>query len=257
VSPALISFSAGLTGTAFRVSLLAAVGMRCDTLAMSVTVLDRELYTEAAAARLLGVAQNTLNYWLEGGERRGRTYRPVIRVEPRGSRAPVTWGEFLEAALLRQYRSLSVPMLELRDFIDKVRQRLGVQYPLAHMRPYAAGRELLVEAQDESGLGADFCLIAYVRDQPVLTPVADSFVRRVTWDGDIGTGWRPHDDEHSPVLMNPRVRFGLPAVDGIRTGIIWEHDEAGETDQDIAGEFGIPVESVQWALAYERSARAA
>ncbi len=51
---------------------------------MPVTSLDREMYTEAAAARLLGIAQGTLNYWLEGGERRGRLYRPVIRVEPRG-----------------------------------------------------------------------------------------------------------------------------------------------------------------------------
>jgi hypothetical protein len=43
---------------------------------MSVTVLDREMYTEAAAARLLGVAQGTLNYWLEGGARRGKVYPP-------------------------------------------------------------------------------------------------------------------------------------------------------------------------------------
>ncbi|MDQ2876591.1 MAG: DUF433 domain-containing protein [Actinomycetota bacterium] len=224
---------------------------------MSVTVLERELYTEAAAARLLGVAQNTLNYWLEGGERRGRVYRPVIRVEPRGSRAPVTWGEFLESALLRQYRGLNVPMLELRDFIDKVREKTEVPYPLAHLRPYVGGRELLVEAQNESGLEADYCLIAYVRDQPVLTPPAESFVQRVTWDGDIGAGWRPHEDSRSPVLMDPKVRFGLPAVDGIRTGIIWEHRQAGETDEDIAAEFEIPVESVEWALAYERSAQAA
>jgi uncharacterized protein (DUF433 family) len=224
---------------------------------MSVTVLDREMYTEAAAARLLGLAQNTLNYWLEGGVRRGKQYRPVIRVEPRGARAAVTWGEFLEAALLREYRRLNVPMLELRDFIDKVRRQFGVPYPLAHHKPYVVGRELLVEAQDESGLDADFCLVAFVRDQPVLTSVADSFVRRVTWNDDIAAGYRPHDDRHSPVRIDPAVRFGLPAVGGIRTEIVWEHSEAGEIDEDIASEFDMPVESVRWALAYETSARAA
>jgi uncharacterized protein (DUF433 family) len=236
--------------------MLAANDMGCNTPAMTVTVLDRELYTEAAAARLLGVAQNTLNYWLEGGERRGRVYRPVIRLEPRGSRAPVTWGEFLEAALLRQYRKLNVPMLELRAFIEKVRLQFGVPYPLAHYQPYASGKELLVEAQNESGLPADFCLIALVRDQPVLTAPADSFVHRVTWDGDIAAGWRPHG-EQSPVLMNPNLRFGMPAVEGIRTGIIWEHVQAGETDEDIAGEFEIPIDAVQWAITYERAAHAA
>ena len=46
--------------------LLAWLSPGCETPGMSVTVLDREMYTEAAAARLLGVAQGTLNYWLEG-----------------------------------------------------------------------------------------------------------------------------------------------------------------------------------------------
>jgi uncharacterized protein (DUF433 family) len=222
---------------------------------MSVTLLDREMYTEAAAARLLGVAQNTLNYWLEGGTRRGKVYRPVIRVEPRGERAAVTWGEFVEASLLREYRRRNVPMLELRDFIDKVRARLSVPYPLAHLQPYVGGRALLVEAQDQVGLDPEFCLIALVRDQPVLTPVAESFVQRVTWVDDVAAEWRPHDDRNSPVRMNPEVRFGLPAVNGIRTGIILEHSQAGETDEDIAGEFDLTVEAVRWALVYEDTAR--
>jgi uncharacterized protein (DUF433 family) len=224
---------------------------------MSVTVLEREMYTEAAAARLLGVAQNTLNYWLEGGERRGKVYKPVIRVEPRGDRAAVTWGEFLEAGLLREYRRRNVPMLELRDFIDKVRDRYGVPYPLADRRPYVSGRDLLVKLQNDSGLAADFCLIALVRDQPVLTSVADSFVQRVTWDGDLAAGWRPHNDQLSPVRMDPKVRFGLPAIGGVRTEVLWEHSESGETDEDIAAEFDMRVDSVRWALAYETSARAA
>jgi hypothetical protein len=74
-------------------------------------------------------------------------------------------GEFLEAALLRDYRRRQVPMLELRDFIDKIRDQYGVPYPLADRRPYVGGRHLLSEAQDVTGLGADFCLIAVVRDQ--------------------------------------------------------------------------------------------
>ena len=48
---------------------------------MSVTILEREMYTEAAAARLLRIAPSTLHWWLEG---RAPRYRPVIRVEPTG-----------------------------------------------------------------------------------------------------------------------------------------------------------------------------
>jgi uncharacterized protein (DUF433 family) len=53
------------------------------------------------------------------------------------------------------------------------------------------------------------------------------------------------------------VRFGFPAVDGIRTEILWEHSESGETEEDIASEFDLLVASVRWALAYETSSRAA
>ena len=225
---------------------------------MGVNVLDREMYTEAEAARLLRVPQNTLNYWLEGGEQRGRQYKPVIRVQPRGSRASVTWAEFVEAGLLREYRRThGVPMAELRAFIDRIRQEFGVSYPLADRRPYVSGKELLSEAQDAAGLSADFCLVAVVRGQYVLTPPADSFYKRVTWEGDTAAAWRPHDDPHSPVLMRPDSRFGRPSVKGISTEAIWEHSEAGETVDDIASEFDLADDDVRWALAYEISARAA
>ncbi len=143
---------------------------RCQTDAVDVDVLDREMFAEAEAARLLRLPQSTLHYWLDGGERRGKKYKPIIRVQPHGARS-VTWAEFVEAGLLRQYRrSHNVPMGELRAFIDLLRDRYGVPYPLADRRPYVADRQLVLEAQDDAGLSADFCLVAAVRGQTILTP---------------------------------------------------------------------------------------
>jgi uncharacterized protein (DUF433 family) len=225
---------------------------------MAVSILDREMYTEAEAARLLNVAQSTLHYWLEGGNRFQRVYSPIIRVEPRGDREAVTWAEFIEAGLLREYRRThGVPMAELRAFIDIVRLQFHVPYPLAHHRPFVSGKELLIQAQDKVGLDADFCLVALVRGQALLTPAADSFVKRVTWHDDVATKWRPHDDPKSPVRIDPDVRFGRPSIGGISTEALWEHEQAGETTDDIADEFNISAEAVRWAIAYEQSARAA
>ena len=225
---------------------------------MTATVLDREMYSEAEAARLLQVAQNTLHYWLEGGRQRGKTYRPIIRTEPKGGRAPVTWAEFIEAGLLRQYRrEHGLPMAELRAFVDRLRERAGVPYPLVHYRPYVAGRELIREAQDAAGLDPEFCLVAEVRGQLILTPASDAFVKRITWQDDIAAMWRPSDEERSPVRIDPDVRFGRPAVNGISTEVVWEHDEAGEDVEEIAEAFGLAPGDVRWALAYETSLRAA
>jgi uncharacterized protein (DUF433 family) len=218
---------------------------------MSVATLDREVFSEAEAARLLRVPQGTLHYWLEGGERRGKTYRPVLRVEPRGTRA-LTWAEFVEATLLRQYRKdHEVPMAEIRDFIDALRLELGVPFPLAHKRPFIYGRELLNDAQNEAGLDAEYCLVATVRGQLVLTAPAQAYIERVDWHGDEPVAWRPHEDARSPVRVAPNRRFGRPAVGGISTEVIWEHTEAGESPEEIAEVFELTIADVNWALSYE------
>ena len=63
-------------------------------------LLEGEMYAEAEAARLLDVAPSPLQYWVEGKTgRAGKEHCPVIRQEPKGPRAPVTWAEFVEAGL--------------------------------------------------------------------------------------------------------------------------------------------------------------
>jgi uncharacterized protein (DUF433 family) len=225
---------------------------------MSLAVLDRQMFSEAEAARLLRVSQSTLHYWLEGGERRDRSYQPVIRLEPRGTRS-VTWAEFVEAGLLREYRrEHRVPMAELRAFIDGLRESLGVPFPLAHRRPFIADRELVHEAQETAGLDPDYCLIAEVRGQLILTPPASTFVNRVTWDEeDVAAAWRPHNDPDSPVRMTPDLRFGRPAIKGISTEAVWERFGLGGDVEETADEFDLSPDDVHWALAYETSLQAA
>lgn len=148
------------------------------------TVLDQEIYTEPEAARLLGVAPSTLHYWLQGGERRGATYMPVIRAEPVESRY-VTWAEFIEAGWLRAYRTNKVPMRELRRFIELLRDELGVPYPLAHKKPLVSVRKLVFQAQEAAELELYWRL---VDEQLVLTYPGQLFMDRVTWEGDLAVG---------------------------------------------------------------------
>ena len=227
----------------------------CHTSGVSVTILDREMYTEAAAARLLRVAPSTLHWWLEG---RPPRYRPVIRVVPTGSRT-LTWAEFVEAGLLRSYRrEHDVPLKELRDFIDRLREEYQVPYPLADRRPYVgSGRWLLIDLQDRSHLDPDFCLVAVANGQVVLTAPGEEFFERVDWSGDEPAGWRPHEDPVSPVRVNPLVRFGMPAVGGISTEAIAGELDGGASLEEVADDFGLDIDAVRWAQSYELSQRAA
>ena len=70
-------------------------------------------------------------------------------------------------------------MRELRDFIDRLRDRYDTPYPLARERPFVADRRLLRTAQEAAYLDADFCLVAEVSGQLILTPASESFYQRV------------------------------------------------------------------------------
>jgi uncharacterized protein (DUF433 family)/transposase len=222
-----------------------------DNVADQVDLLEREMYSEAEAARLLRVSQSTLHYWLEGGERRGHYYMPVIRHEPTDSRV-VTWAEFVEAGLLRQYRRVhGIPMVDLRRFIDELRQHLGVPYPLAHEQPWFSGRELLAAVQEQIGLDGNYALVTRYGNQYLLTPPGQSFIQRVEFHGSVVAVWRPHSEPASPVIIDPDVRFGRPSVRGISTAVLYEHSEDGESPEEIAKVFGLRARDVRMALSYE------
>lgn len=221
-----------------------------------VDVLDRELYSETAAARLLRVPPATLHYWLEGEGGHNGPHDPVIRTERKGRGAAVTWAEFIEAGLLREYRAKKVPMSKIREFIVTLRTEFDVPYPLADRRPWidkGKGRTLVYEAQVSSGLTAEFALVAMAGRQFILTPPSQSFYDRVDWDGDSPAGYRPHDDPDSPVRCLPTRRFGKPSVRGISTAVVQEQRDAGLDEDEIASMFDISEDEVFYALAYEKS----
>ena len=218
---------------------------------MGEELLNLEVYSLAMAANLLGVPQSTLQYWLDGK----RGYDPVIRIKRTGSKV-LTWGEFIEAAYLRGYRrELRVELDQIRQFIRILRERQSTQFPLAYYRPgITDGSRLLVEAQEEAGLQHDLWLVfSPVDGQMVFTEYYADFVRRVDWVNDVASAWRPHDDINSPVRCNPLLRFGKPSIKGISTLAIVEHLDGGENSEDVADQFNLEIEQVEWAKAYELS----
>lgn len=100
----------------------------------SVLPLERPVCGMSHAARLLGLRTDALRRWIDGYERAGTTYAPVIRDERSGSDT-VTWGEFVEAGYLREYRAKQVTLQYVRPVTTILRDELGVRYPLATLKP--------------------------------------------------------------------------------------------------------------------------
>src|ERR1700675_1890986 len=68
-----------------------------------VDLLNRPTYGLAQVDRLLGLPGGTARRWIDGYERAGKRYPPVVRESSTGD-AIATWGEFVETRLLSEYR---------------------------------------------------------------------------------------------------------------------------------------------------------
>jgi len=219
---------------------------------MTVTdLLERPVYGMSQVDRLLGLRGGTAARWIEGYHRQGRDYPPVVRAEPTGSPL-VTWGEFVETRLLAEFRSSGVPIIRLRDAVQRLREQFSVRYPLAHVRPWVLGRELVAAVQDAVGLAPELRLVVLRTGQYLLTPPAEAFFEAVTWDESSGTAAAFAPDAANPrVKISPLVAFGEPAVQAVRTEVLAEEHRAGTPASELADAYGLEIAAVEDALRYE------
>jgi uncharacterized protein (DUF433 family) len=195
---------------------------------VELTVLHRPLYTTADAAHLVGVPSTTLAWWLDGGVRQGKRYDAVLR-EVASAGALVSWAEFVEARLLREYRKAGVPLQHIRPFIRRVRERMAVPYPLAHYRPYIDdARQLVYDLQQDVELDERLYLVRPgAGDQLQLAPAVERFLKVVEFDPehDVVARIRPLGGA-SRLAIDPEREFGQPQIGGVRADVIAETAEA-------------------------------
>ncbi len=225
---------------------------------MSVTTLDRPLYSIGEAAQFLSLPSSTLRRWLEGVTVEGVFYPPVIRPEPTGGDS-VTWGEFVEAGFLREYRHRGVPLQDMRPFIDRARARLGAPYPLAHMKPLIEDKRLVYDLQREADLPEGLYLVRAEGDQEVLQlqPPVEEFILKVEFTpaGQVGR-FKPLGKD-SPLAIDPEVSFGIPQIHGVRAENVAESVEAGEEISEVADDWGLSESEVAAAVQWQGSLQAA
>lgn len=223
-----------------------------------VDLLERPTYGMSQVDRLLALSSGTARRWIDGYVRGGRTYPPVVRVEATGDEL-VTWGEFVETRLLAEYRNAGVPIIQMRPAIERLRETFNTRYPLALARPFAAGKELVYQAQEDVNLSPELRLVVIRNGQAILTNPAESFVKSVDFgDGDTGVVRLRPFQEIGDVVIDPLRQFGEPAVRSVRTEIIAEQVRAGEEIDTICDLYELTRRQVEAALRYElKTGRAA
>lgn len=225
---------------------------------MSVTYLERPIYGFAQVDDLLGLKGGTARRWIDGYERRGREYSPVVREARRGDEL-VTWGEFIETRVLAAYRDAGVPMLRMRPVVEGLRQRFQVRYPLATIRPYIDDElRVVYEVQEEAHLEDSMRLVVEAGSgQYVLAPDVRRFRNKIAVFEDVADELqivtRLHPlGENRQVTIDPVRRFGSPVVRSTPTDVLAELVRAGEPVEWVAEQYSLTLDQVLDALEYER-----
>jgi uncharacterized protein (DUF433 family) len=240
------------------------VGAGCHDVVVSTTnvidLQDRPVYGFAQVDRVLGLKPSTSARWIDGYRRSGKDYPPVIRVERTGDEV-VTWGEFIEARLLAEYRDAGVALVKMRPAVEKLREELNTPYPLASAKTLLAaeGRELVRRVQENVGLDHRLRLVVVRNDQEMIdwSHQAQEFRRSLQWDHahvgrekQVVASLQP-DPEVPDVVVNPLQRFGEPSTRGVPTEVIRELYAAGDPVEMIAELYRLPEYLVHAAIRYE------
>ncbi len=217
-----------------------------------IDLLARPVYGMAQVDWILRLHPGTSRRWIDGYERSGKAYPPIVRLQPTGDDI-VTWGEFAEVRLLSEFRDAGILIQRMRPAVEGLREQFDQLYPLAHARPYleARGRELVLKVQEKVGLEVQLRLVVVRSGQLSLTTETDRFVRSMDF-GDHGVVQRMHplpDLQH--VWLDPLRQFGEPVVRIVPTAVIAEQARAGDTPALIARLNELSDEEVWQAIRYE------
>jgi uncharacterized protein (DUF433 family) len=220
-------------------------------------------YPFVEAAHYLNLPVSTLRAWCLGQgyayKGRRRSFKRLIQLDGKRNEG-LSFLNLVEAHVLAAIRRVhGVPLPKVRSALGFVSDALGIDRPLAHAQFQTNGIDLFVERLDEllnvSKAGqfemAEF-LRAHLRRverDPRGVPIKLYPFTRTSIEG----------QQPAPVEIDPRVSFGRPVLrgKGVPTAVLADRFKAGDTLQELAGDYGVPTEEIEEAIRCEFDRRAA
>ena len=208
------------------------------------------LYTAAEAARFLHLPVSTVRAWAFGQGYRAkgehRRFQPVINTaDPKGRRLSfVNLVELLVLAAIRKEHH--VELRQVRRAVEFLRKRFPSAHPLADNQFQTDGLDLFVEKYGD--------LLNISRDgQVAMKELIQRYLKLVERDAS-GVPFKLHLPRRAgtpeplvAVVIDPERGYGRPVLDGrgIRTEVIVERFQAGESIESLAEDYGLKVLAVE------------
>lgn len=213
-------------------------------------ILTRHLYSYSEADALAGVTRGTSRRWLEGYSYAGhggvRVVMPPVTPSRDTPGAGVSFVDLIEIIAIGRFREIGIGVPKVRKIVAAASQTFGVPHPLSMLRFKADARGVFVQ---EGTLLHD---VLGNKAQPAWDDILGPLLETLDYQDAVASRWWPLGKAR-PVLIDPEYGFGLPVVagSGVRTEIIRERVEAGDSIAQVACDFNLTTDEVEAAIQYE------
>lgn len=167
----------------------------------------------------------------------------------------LSYMQLIEVAVVASFRKMGVQLKNIRATRDYAKHTLRTEYPFATFKFKENAKHLYLDSNQLEGVAPG-------------SVVQTDQGGQLAWETVIGRlNEFDYEEEHeglalkwhvagrsSPIIIDPRIAFGTPAIKGTPTWIIKGRWDAGESDTDIAEDFGIDRSDVREALKFEKIA---
>lgn len=198
------------------------------------------------AARYAHLSPQTVASW---HTKPGANRKSTLSTKEKG--AALSYLQLIEVAVVSSFRSSGVSLKKIKAVREYLSKQLQAEHPFAEYRFKTDGKELWMDyAQFEASAGDKTLLAASQSGQLAWTDIIGRLQEFEYENDGLAVKWHVAGVDQE-IVIDPRVQFGAPAIDGVPTWVFKGRWEAGEPLAEIADDFGVPNSAVLQALHFE------
>ena len=212
-------------------------------------------YSIPEAAFYLRIPPNTLRAWTLGQDYvtqtgQHRTFKPLIELADKKNKL-LSFYNLVEAHILRfTTEQRGVPFKNVRSALDYLQEKIPGKHPLLSHNFETSGKDLFVQHLEET-------INATAFGQRTMRQLLQQHLSRIPRDG-CGVPVRVFPIHSKRLAIDPLFSSGKPILrdKGVMASVLWGRKKSGETEAEIARDYGLTeievreaVEDYEWKAA--------
>lgn len=218
-------------------------------------MLGRGIYAVPEAARLTGVSAQRIRRWVSGYSFQSATGRreslPVWKHEipVLDDSLALSFRDLVEVQFVEAFLRHGVKWKALRKAAELAAEIIRSSHPFSTKRFETDGQTIFLEIAEESH---EPSLLDLIRRQYTIYDIVEPFLFESLEFGSAGGAERWHPLwPNRRVVVDPRISFGQPTVEGIPTYIVAGAAKVEDSTRRTAAIYDIELASVEAAVAFE------